>query len=552
MKKYVADFETTTDENDIRVWAYSVVNIDTLEVEDVGSDIEGFINFISNKSTKVYFHNLKFDGEFILYYLLKNGFKNNDTKETGTFSTLISDTGEFYSIVIYFKKYNKRYKKCEILDSFKKLPFSVENIAKSFNLDICKLKIDHNIKREKGHIISDDERQYVINDSMIVAQALQIQYEKGLRKMTIGSDALNQYKESIKKVYFNKFFPVFDAEIDRDMRQAYKGGFTWLNPKYKNIDVYGIKYDVNSLYPSVMYDKLLPYGIPIVFSGKYVYDEDYPLYIQRIRCEFELKKGHIPTIQLKNNRAFIQTQYLSSSNGEIVDLTLSSVDMDLFIDHYDIYNLEYGNGYKFKACKGFFKDYINKWVKIKQTTEGAEKTIAKLMLNSLYGKFATNPIKANKYPYIEDDVVKYVTMPPTINAPVYVPMGIFITAYARDITIRTAQSVYHRFIYADTDSIHLYGYDEPKIKIHPSKLGYWKCEGKFTKGRYLRAKTYINTVDDHITITCAGMPSNVKDHVNYNNFKYGAVFNGKLLPVRKPGGILLTPFDFTIKYDKIE
>ena len=67
MIRLVGDFETTTQEEDVRVWASCLVDIDSLEVAQLGNDIEGFIEYVEDKNTTVYFHNLKFDGEFILH-----------------------------------------------------------------------------------------------------------------------------------------------------------------------------------------------------------------------------------------------------------------------------------------------------------------------------------------------------------------------------------------------------------------------------------------------------------------------------------------------------
>lgn len=53
------------------------------------------------------------------------------------------------------------------------------------------------------------------------------------------------------------------------------------------------------------YEKM-PYGDPIYFEGQYKEDKIYDLYIQHISCEFELKKGKIPTIQLKNTPRFFK------------------------------------------------------------------------------------------------------------------------------------------------------------------------------------------------------------------------------------------------------
>ena len=64
--------------------------------------------------------------------------------------------------------------------------------------------------------------------------------------------------------------------------------------------------DVNSLYSSVMYEKDLPFGEPIYFEGKYKPDSVYELYIQQFSCAFKLKKGKIPTIQIKNSFKFMR------------------------------------------------------------------------------------------------------------------------------------------------------------------------------------------------------------------------------------------------------
>ena len=133
MKKYTADFETATwFDNETYVWAWAICEIGNEENITIENSIESFMKFIEkHKDSVFYFHNLKFDGEFIIYYLLKNGFKhakdNNEVSDK-TFTTLISDMGMFYQITIYFKK----RKKVKIIDSLKIIPFSVKEIAKAF------------------------------------------------------------------------------------------------------------------------------------------------------------------------------------------------------------------------------------------------------------------------------------------------------------------------------------------------------------------------------------------------------------------------------------
>lgn len=549
-QKIVADFETTTTPGDVRVWAVCAVDIDSIETVHIGNSIHDFMEWLSGRNTVCYFHNLKFDGEFILHYLLTHGYTYSDTHKPKTFETLITDDGIFYSITVYFSKENKKYKKVTFYDSLKKLPFKVSVISKAFELEDEKLSIDYDAPRPPGHVLTEEEKQYIVNDCRIVAQALKIQFAQGLKKMTNASDAMNGYKAIISRERFEKWFPVLPLELDGDIRRAYKGGFVYLNPEHRGREgLQGITLDVNSLYPSVMYYSLLPYSYPMYFEGAPDPDEKYQLFIARLACEFEIKPGHIPTIQLKNNRAFIETEYLTDSNGEIVEMTLTNVDLKLFLEHYNVYNLVYICGWKFKGVTGMFKDYIDHWMHIKETTTGALRQLAKLMLNSLYGKFATNPKARKKIPVLDSDgVVRYVLDDPELREPVYTAMGAFITAYAREKTIRSAQAVYDRFIYADTDSLHLIGYDVPEgLEVHPTQLGAWKNEGCFTNSKFIRAKTYMETVDGVTKVTCAGMPDNVKEAVTYENFNSGSTFTGKLMPRRYPGGIVLEKTTFTIK-----
>lgn len=604
--KYVGDFETTTDPKDVRVWATCLVNIDTLECDHIDNNIDSTFQFLKNKNSIVYYHNLKFDGEFLLHYLLSNGYTYSEKPKDKTFSTLITDEGVFYSITVIFEKKNKKYKKVVFRDSLKKLPFKVSVISKAFELPDEKLEIDYQAYREPEHELTEEEKQYIINDCRIVAGALKIQFEKGLKKLTNASDSMNWYKNIVTPTRFEKWFPVLPVELDSDIRRAYKGGFTYLNPRFKNHRIRGgITLDVNSLYPWAMYNGLLPYGYPMFFEGEPKHDERYPLYIVHLKCGFDLKPGHIPTLQLKNTRRFVETEYLTTSDGaDDVEMYLTNVDFELFKDHYEIHNPEYINGWKFKGARGMFKEYIDYWMHIKETSTGAIRTLAKLQLNSLYGRFAMNPKSRKKIPVLDSDgVVRYMLDDPELRDPVYTVMGCFITAYAREKTIRSAQSVYDRFIYADTDSLHLVGEEIPEgLEIHPTKLGAWKHEGTFVDSKYIRAKTYLETMrepkkatlrnyakdlSDQLDIsregssicyfdslknyakllnrgfdlirwnkriypidtkvTCAGMPDNVKKNVTYDNFTSGSTFTGKLMPKRFPGGIVLVDTTFTIQ-----
>lgn len=599
MKKYTADFETATwKENETWVWAWAVCEIGNCNNIKIDNNIDSFIEFCKNEKNPVlYFHNLKFDGEFIIYWCLTHGFKHVEKKEDiadKTFTTLISDMGQFYSIVIYFKKGNKKVQKVTFFDSLKIIPFSVDTIAKSFDLEISKLKIDYNKPRKKGHILTKEENEYIKNDVLIIAQALNVLFNENLDRMTQGSNALFDFKKMINSSKWERFFPELEYDLDKNLRTSYKGGFTYLSSEYAEKDIENVvNLDVNSLYPSVMYNEKLPIGNPVFFEGKYQDDKVYDLYIQKITCSFELKENKIPTIQIKNSKSFIGNEYLKSSDNEILCLTLTSVDLKLFLEQYNVYDLEYVCGWKFKSMNGIFKEYIDKWIKVKNdatiSKNFGKRTLAKLMLNALYGKFATSLDAQSKTPYLDENyIVHYSLTEKDKKKGLYLPVGSFITAYARNKTIRTSQAIMdysikkygkNLYVYSDTDSIKtLLSIEELKqfCEIDDIKLGAWKFEGLAQKARFVRQKCYLEVIDNEFQITCAGMPKQClykKDdnklyyknedgeekEFQIKNFKIGFTVGGKLTFSHVKGGVILKETEFTIKeiktkklIDKIE
>ena len=579
---YVADFETSKENNKTWLWAWGITQIGNVQHFKHGNHLSDFLAWCEQgkENKTVYFHNLRFDGEFIFHYLLTNGFEYSEKKYDRTFNCIISQQGAFYKIEVIFRKIGKKFKKVTFLDSLKKLPMPVAKIGKAFGLPMSKGDIDHDIVRYPDHVITDVELDYLKRDVQVVAMALGIQMEQNLDRMTIGSDTMHDFKSGLAggdikkgKKLFERYFPVLPLDMDNQIRPAYRGGYTYANPKYIGEDIgSGIVMDINSMYPWAMRYKDLPYAMPIPFKGKYETDEQYPLYIQRIYCEFTLKKGYLPTIQIKNSNRYKATEYLTTNvdkmgNFEPTEITLTNVDLELFVTHYDVIIHEYVDGFKFKSCNGMFNRYIDHWMAIKEkaTLEKNEgmRTLAKLMLNNLYGKFGTNPDVTGRFPELQDDSsIKLVDKDEEISKPVYTAMASFITSWCRDNIIRSAQSVYDQFLYADTDSLHLMGTVLPNLDIHPTRLGAWDHENTFKRARYLRAKTYIEEIlkedgSTKLDIKCAGMPDNVKKFVTWENFHpvkecmfmpaRDGYYYGKLTPSHVEGGQILEPIYFTVK-----
>lgn len=164
--------------------------------------------------------------------------------------------------------------------------------------------------------------------------------------------------------------------------------------------------------------------------------------------------------------------------------------------------------------------------------------------------------------YGEDEIIHYSLTEKEQKDGIYLPIGSFITAYAREKTIRTSQAIkdysiekYGKdlYYYSDTDSIHT-GLDIEELKkfcdIDPVRLGAWKHEGDFTKARFVRQKCYLEEIENEINITCAGMPKSCYDFVEWETFKTGFTCGGKLTFKHVKGGVILVETDFTIKEEK--
>lgn len=546
---FQADFETTNDPEDNRVWNWFIYNLaddPTPGNVDWGVDIDGFIEHISTFDSIVYFHNLKFDGTFIIDRILRARYEHTKRASLpGQFETLIDRMGKFYSIKIVWRNGFAT----EFRDSLKKLPFAVKHIARAFKLDMSKGEIDYNKHRPVGYEPTPEEIEYGVKDVLIPAQALQSQFEQGMVKLTAGSDALAEYKNVTGKRVFDKLFPVLASAVDQDIRLAYRGGFTYASPRFKHeLQGYGSVYDVNSLYPSVMYDELLPYGEPEWCDGLPEATDGFPLFMVSMTFTAQLKPDHIPIIQVKGASIFSETEYQEQIN-EPTTLSFTNIDLEMVFKHYDVDVLSYNGGWRFRAGRGMFRKFIDKWSQIKNESEGALREIAKLQLNSLYGKFASNPNITGKYPVLEDNRVKFRLGPEEERDPIYTAMGAWITAYARRVTITAAQLNYDRFAYCDTDSLHLMGTTPPAgIEVHENKLGAWAHEGDFQNAFFIRAKAYVeHMTDGSWSVHIAGVPENIAKRITFDDLWDGNVLDGKLMPRTVPGGIVLEDKTFTLR-----
>lgn len=651
---FVADFETTVYEGQdhTEVWAAALVELYHDDVE-VFHNISDFITALDmvEGNICVYFHNLKFDGEFIVDYFVRvlgftvalegddvNGlhYTKNYKMCRKTIKAGISDMGLWYTVTV-----RTQHHIIEFRDSYKLLPFSVAKIGKGFDTKHKKLNMEYTGYRFAGCIITDREYEYISNDVLVVKEGLEALFAVGLNKLTIGACCMWEFKKHNlfcdTGLEIDCFFPdLYDKLIDTDygtktngdqmtqgdyIRRAYHGGWCYVRPgKAKTVQRDGLTIDVNSLYPSMMHSisgNYYPYGVPHFFKGDLPEEaraEAHVYYFIRFRCRFQIKDGMLPFIQIKGNGLYIGKLSLETSDvydpktkyllTDPVTLTMTCTDFELMQQHYNLTDLEILDGCWFHSEIGIFDEYLNKYMKIKQETRGARRQIAKLMQNSLYGKFSTNTNSSFKYPYVSDDgIIMYHRVPEFTKGPGYIPIGAAITSYSRRFTITAAQANFYGddkpgFCYSDTDSCHIAGLTPNQlrgVKIHDKNYCCWKVESQWDEAYFTRQKTYIEhvTVEDgepvtpYYNIKCAGMPDHCKDlfmlsmdggadpeghekdgvfkpwseeerrflfdhggrpiRRGYTDFDIGLQVPGKLVPVRMRGGIVLKDGYFTMR-----
>lgn len=615
--KMMGDFETTVYEGQdhTEVWASALVPIkpyvkgnDNYSDKDVTvlNSIEATFEYLTNlkRNVRLYYHNLKFDGEFWLSWLRSDKrfiqeyddvhkmFKSRkETRKLG-YTYSISDMGQWYEITIK-TKYGKVI---QIWDSLKLLPFSVKKLGADFETKHRKLSMEYVGERHAGGTITPEEKKYISNDVLVVAEALSFMFSQGHDKITIGACCMHEFKLTVgDRKDYEALYPNLSAinlkedeygsiNADAYCRRAYRGGWCYVRKdKAGKIYTNGCVADVNSLYPSVMHSISgceYPYGSPHFWKGEIPGDakKKHRLYFVRFRCRFKIKEGFLPFVQIKGTWKYKGNEMLETSDlyldgkyynkyrdtdGKIksaeVELTMTSTDFELFNKHYDIYDLKILDGCWFYSMAGMFDDYIDTYRELKMRSKGAMRQLAKLFLNNLYGKLATSMNDSFKLAYIgEDGALHYKIVDSRDKTPGYIAAGAFITSNARAFTITAAQKNYEHFIYADTDSIHcdceagnLVG-----VPIDDVKFCHWKIENTWDKAIFARQKTYIECEGDDYLIKCAGMPANCKAKIKeklkngtmtLDDFRSGLTVDGKLMPKHIKGGIVLMPTTFAIK-----
>lgn len=576
-----------------RVWLAGLMNLSAMKMiyyTNMDDFMRRLLRRGDNQNIEVAFHNLRFDGSFIVPWLLRNGYEvTQERPEAKQFSVLIDRMNNWYMLQIQVTK----RRKVTIWDSAKLFPMKLERLHDVYGTKTKKLKEPQSFYEEvRGidHEVTEEELMYFENDLRVLAETLNAHIERYglLFKKTQASQAFNEFEKGFPS--WKRRFPALEEDEDKEIRTAYWGGISHVNKVHQGKDCYNIGvYDINSSYPYQQAYKKLPYG-PVLYRYEGESPDMSKFWISSAVMEFHLKPGKVPCIPKKAiEEGEIETKdkWLSDSEGVVV-ARFCCIDYLTILDSYDIVIYEWLTTihYAWKVHPEITRYILhNNEEKVKYKKMSKEKHIsedlrkeyrsrtqrAKINNNAYYGKFGEEIIKEGKTPYLmDDDEVYYIQDREEVQKKgkrKYLPVAIATTAWGRHQLVTFANLLGDSFLYCDTDSVHYLrdpgdevidaAHKAGKFNISDTDLGAWKLEGYFDRGRYLRSKCYYeeNYTDDYPEVTLAGLPADDSLHpkkrscCTWENFHIGLKIpegNGKLQSIRTPTGNKLIPTSFEI------
>lgn len=341
--------------------------------------------------------------------------------------------------------------------------------------------------------------------------------QRGLCKITAGGASMEAFVSGEWKWYYDKF-PQLEPDAKKSLHEAYIGGFMVAKE-----GVYGkaIDVDCNSMYPSILRNEWLPWGLPEPYDGKYEQDDAMPLHCDELTFRAELKPDGYPF--LLDNRSVYGLNRLTSTRGYITRV-LTDIDQQLLYENYEVSIYKHVRGWKFRQSKGFFRSFVDEWGDLKQKATGEKRQMAKLVMNALVGKMASLPKGAVMLPLSQDGI--------TLNWDIaqrgesnlktdFLPVPVWVNAYARRKLMTVCHENADRLLYANTDGCILSGWEPVKsCEIHPIELGKWKIAAKYEKLTILGMNRYQGWKDDGgVDICMAG--SQFTQPIPYEKFRRG-------------------------------
>lgn len=367
-------------------------------------------------------------------------------------------------------------------DSSALLPFGLRSLTENFGVEHIKKQYDHSKTRGYTRELSD----YLKDDCRGLFECLEKFYswplvEKAGQASTLASQAMRVFRTFLSE-------PIYAASdyVSEFARKAYLGGRTEIfRPFCEKGPLY--EYDVNSLYPYVMVSNPYP-------SGRAVFTFDFDsnalgIFEAVVESPSDI---HVPCLGVVRDGKFI-------------------FPVGVFKGHWTSAELHYAKslGYRVNIIKGvvwpekkfLFKEFITELYNIRLTSpkNSVSDIMAKLLMNSSYGRFGMNPDKENIGFKLKEGSSEYRLLkiakrnvqlfkdPVHLETFSHTGIAAFVTSYARIHMHRLMSQIEpHALFYTDTDSI----FTTAKL-AHGKGLGELKMEAEYSSAVFLLPKTYF-------------------------------------------------------------
>jgi hypothetical protein len=324
----------------------------------------------------------------------------------------------------------------------------------------------------------------------------------------------------------------FSHSLDSQLRNGYCGGIVDVyRPHLQGVGYY---YDVNSLYPTAMC-KPMPVGMPkiVTLTPEQFLEGDFFGFVEAtVRASEEEYIGLLP-IKLQGR--------LICPGGTFTGLFFSEELRFALANGYIL--LEIHRAFSFKRGVNCFLDLITQLneMKIIAQKEGKAtiRNIAKLLMNSMYGRFGMHPSLTNTHIWTEEQINSLTNGWDILSKIDFGELSLVTTILNKEwilenlgeevllkhlanlgndtnVAIASAVTAYSRIIinsyklqalnlglniyYSDTDSLVLDGPLPPEV-CDSARLGMLKLEHTFKEGIFVMPKVYYLELEDGTTVS---------------------------------------------------
>lgn len=380
-------------------------------------------------------------------------------------------------------------------DSSALLPFSLASITENFGVENIKLSIDYESIKE----VTPELLNYLKYDLKGLYQSMRKFFDWDLIKKAGHASTMASQAIKVYRTYMTKTIPSLSNEVDEFVRGSYFGGRTEIfKPFFRQNDPYTLlkTYDVNSLYPYVMWQNEFPTKYKCETED--FIDSEMGFY----DVEVEVPEMYIPplgTVFDPNGWGrFIFPTGIFRGKWTTVELLYA---MSLGVKIRKVYR-----GLIFQNGGPIFRHYINDLYEKRKASKknSVDDIMCKLLMNSTYGRFGLNTEREQvEFDYgqlgvsplmeipLNDDgsnvirlMKKNIHLDKTFNN---VAIPSYVTAYARIHMHKQYMKDESAIYYTDTDSL----FTTHEYEENEKALGEMKLEYKAKSACFLLPKTYF-------------------------------------------------------------